>query len=134
MSSAHLRCFGHKVCSFQCRRQNGDFSKPRSEDAKYYRGDGSPPQVWVHTVAHYSGVANGVTSGSEWQGRGWKEPSPVTQQTAWTRISIGQPGLANLCGRKRLLMTCFEKLNVLFIASHVTPLKLPETDIIVPNL
>lgn len=31
-------------------------------------------------------------------------------------------------------MTCFEKLNVLLIASHVIPLKLPETDIIVPNL
>ena len=79
-------------------------------------------------------MADGVTSGSEWQGRGWKEPSPVTQQTIWTRIPIGQLGLANSCGRKRLLMTWFEKLNVLPTASHVIPLQLPETDIIVPNL
>lgn len=76
-------------------------------------------------------MADGVTSGSEWQGRGWKEPSPVT---IWTIIPVGQLGLANLCGRKRLLMTCFEKLNMLLTASHVIPLQLPETDIIVPNL
>ena len=76
-------------------------------------------------------MADGVTSGSEWQGRGWKEPSPVT---IWTIIPVGQLGLANLCGRKRLLMTCFEKLNMLLTASHVIPLQLSETDIIVPNL
>ena len=58
----------------------------------------------------------------------------MTQEIIWTRTPVGQLGLANLCGRKKLLMTCFEKLNVLLTASHVILLQLPETDITDPNL
>lgn len=84
--------------------------KARKGRYKMLPGDSSPSQSWVHTV---TGYLAGWQTECEWQGQAWREPSPKTEQTIWTRTPTGPAGSEDLCIRKRLLKTCFEELDVL---------------------